>query len=118
MEKNYRITHEQYVAVKAAWNSHSYNSAADHIIYNVLRSKPSDFGFTENKRNVQGNDPWYGYNQAYTRAVASILPFRPSMTESHNARLRDQAEQRAKGFKHRWGIDLPEGIDSWIGGRK
>lgn len=97
MEKTYYISKEQFITLTEAWKQKEYHSATEHIIYNVLRSKPSDLGFTKKTKNIQGNDPWYGYNTALWY-VGRFL--------------------KHVNFKEKFGIDMPEDLASKLGGSK
>ena len=72
------ITKEQRKAIKAAWKESKYHDATDHIIYNALRGLPLDRGFTpissENwcKINSNGDDRWYGFNNARLYAYGRL----------------------------------------------
>lgn len=79
MEQNeITITKEQRKAIKAAWKENKYHDATDHIIYNALRGLPLDRGFTpissENwcKINSNGDDRWYGFNNARLYAFGRL----------------------------------------------
>lgn len=71
MQKQYLISKEQYQAMRAAFKAQKSHSAADHLIYNILRSYPADRGFTpisnSNKLN-NGQRP----NQAFESAKLEI----------------------------------------------
>jgi hypothetical protein len=97
MEKTFYISKEQFNAVTAAWKNSKDHTAAEHIVYNVLRNKPVDNGFTEKHKNIQGCDSWYGFNQALS-----------------NARwmCKLQNDSKKQHFKQRFGIDMPEDIVS------
>jgi hypothetical protein len=62
------LTKEQYATLKAAWASQSSASPSLHIIYNLLRAKPLDLGFTPfketnlDKIRSNFNDRWNGFN--------------------------------------------------------
>jgi hypothetical protein len=60
----YNFTKEQFLAAKQAWKTIIQPTAEMHIIYNFIRSKPIKHGFSEKKKNIQGNDPWYAFNNA------------------------------------------------------
>jgi hypothetical protein len=97
MEKTYCITKEQFIATTAAWNTKQSHSAAEHIIYNILRSKPTDLGFTKKTHSIQGNDPWFGYNSALWQAGRFL---------------------KNGNFKNTFGIDMPENLADKLGGSK
>jgi hypothetical protein len=57
MEKTFYISKEQFVAVTSKWKSGNTHTVADHIIYNVLRSKPIDLGFSKKtKKKYPSNE--------------------------------------------------------------
>lgn len=62
------LSREQYNTLISTWRSVEHHDASQHIIYNLLRSKSPDLGFSAikspTKINANGNDPWFGYNQA------------------------------------------------------
>lgn len=119
MEKSYYITKEEFTTVKATWKAETCHSARDHIIYNILRSKPADYGFEVKKSNIQGNDPWFAYNQALRDAkgfVNSKNPY-PETSTSH-LRWNENDAGRKSAFKVLFGIDRPEDILSMLGDYK
>lgn len=94
MEKEYFISKEEFLAVKETWAKRPNNIAFadEHIIYNALRSLPLDRGFTEKKKNIQGNTPWYAFIKA--KMVAYWRTKRALPGE----------------FKKQYGIDIPDGL--------
>lgn len=67
----YYLQAEQYEAVVKAWKVLADNrsiESADIVIYNILRGAPASRGFIERKTNVQGNDPWFAFEQSKARA--------------------------------------------------
>lgn len=70
------LTKEQYLQMKATWASKQYHSAADHTIYNILRKKDPQLGFTPitnpRKINSNGDDPLFAFKKAKRAAYYSI----------------------------------------------
>jgi hypothetical protein len=89
MEHQYLVTKEQYLAVKAAWTKTESHDAWQNIIYNILRDKPADLGFIQKTHSIQGNDPWYAFNSAISRAKYC---------------------SKHQNFKDYFGIEQPEGF--------
>ena len=62
------LSKDQYHTLIETWRKASSHTAGEHIIYNMLRTKAPDLGFSAikspSKINANGDDPWYGYNQA------------------------------------------------------
>ena len=117
MEKEFYITKEQFIALKEAWKKKSTHSAAEIIIYNILRSKPADNGFCPKTKNIQGNDEWYGFNQALFGAKSKCSAYRIYVRDQPNpkaGRWVDDMETTLKQFKETFGIDMPEGIATKI----
>ena len=125
MEKQYYISKEQFIALTAAWKAHYGHSAAEHIIYNILRSKDAKLGFVDRKRNIQGDSPWYAYKLALDgamRMVSLANPWEkykdhPQYHKSYEGGLK-QIEERQKRFKERFGIDIPADIMELLKGAK
>lgn len=113
MEKQYLITKDEYQTVKQHWVSVKEHPAWHHIIYNILRSKPSDHGFSERASNFQANDPWYGYNAPLREAQRFCSTINPweKYKDTSNHRMYERHEettsQRKKEFKKIFGIDVP-----------
>jgi hypothetical protein len=115
MEKTYFITKEQYQAVKQAWTARNSHSAAEIIIYNILRSKPIRNGFVERGRNIQGNSPWYAFRLALKDAqwmCSTTNPYEVNKTLHTASHLRSEERiTRTKAeFRKTFGIEMPEGI--------
>lgn len=119
MEKEYYITKEQFNALKPAWKAKSSHSAKEMIIYNILRSKPADNGFCPKTKNIQGNDEWYGYKEAWQSAKWFCEPDHIMIDDKTIiSRLTGQfgkkwifdVEPTKKRFKEMFGIDMPEDI--------
>lgn len=124
MEKEYYITKEQFIALKEAWNQKQSHSASEMIIYNILRSKPADNGFCQKTKNIQGCDEWYAFNQARYAAENFCSPDH-IMVEDPTAPLNRitgrpgkkwifDIEPALKRFKAKYGLDMPEDIESKI----
>ena len=113
----YNITKEQYLAVLAAWKSKESHTAEEHIIYNLLRSKPLELGFNSRAKNIQGNDPWFAFNVAGTAAKKMICTINPwtKQTSSYE-REEERIKHKAIAFKATFGIDIPETIvnPTWL----
>lgn len=110
MEKEFYISKEQFSALKEAWNQKQHHSAAEMIIYNILRSKPADNGFVPKTKNIQGNDGWYGFNLAQRGAARFCAPRRNYVRDLPNpkaGRMVDDNDSTLKQFKERFGIDMP-----------
>jgi len=124
MEKQYFISKEQFVALLAAWKASTHHTAAEHIIYNILRSKDARLGFIERKSNIQGDDPWYAYKLALNDALrlcSLANPWEKYKDTSHHGSYvggQKQVEERQKRFKDRFGIDIPEGLLELLKGAK
>lgn len=63
MEKSYLISKEDFFQLKEDWKKEN-RTASEMIMYNILRSKDPKSGFTQKTKNIQGNDPWFGWNSA------------------------------------------------------
>ena len=112
--KNYFLNKEDYLTLKAHWAQHHWQSGAkEMIIYNILRSKPARNGFTTRKKNIQGNDPWFGFREAlkqafyYTYEANSPWVFWGARFVDDREEHRKEMEQRIRErFKERFGIEL------------
>lgn len=113
---NYVLTKEEYLQLKEAWSKNTTHTAADMIIYNVLRGFESSRGFVPltrpEKINSNHGDAWHGYNVAVYQAKASIAAF--------NSKYKSEEEinqinaTRAKQFEAKFGIPLTEAIKNAI----
>ena len=112
--KNYFLSKEDYLTLKAHWAQHHWQSGAkEMIIYNVLRSKPIRNGFTARKKNIQGNDPWFGFREAlkesYRYAYTKDSPWLfwgsrfSADKEAHREEMENKIRER---FKERFGIEV------------
>lgn len=120
MENQFNITKEQYLTMLATWKAKKEHDAADIILYNILRTKPADRGFTEKTKNIQGNDPWFAYHEALNlarRRVNLTNPYNqqylPSWTRGEN-----DIKQRKENFLQTFGFEIPEGIAAKLEGVK
>lgn len=107
----YNITKDQYLSVLAAWKSKDSHTAEEHIIYNLLRSKPLVLGFKDRAKNIQGNDPWFAFNVASAaakRMLSNRNPWAKQTQSSSFEREEERIKQRAIQFKATFGIDIPE----------
>lgn len=116
MEKQYYISKEQFLALKEAWKKIAHPTASDMIIYNILRSKPADNGFSPKTKNIQANDEWRGFNAARYSANSFISMRRvygplPGATYKGFMDAPGKAEEE---FKLRFGIELPKDLKNKI----
>ena len=115
MEKQFNITKDQYLTMLATWRAKKEHDAADQILYNILRTKPTDRGFTAKGKNIQGNDPWYAYHNALNiarRRISLVNPY-PLRESSQQA-----VEARKAAFKQTFGFEAPEDIAAKLEGAK
>lgn len=109
MEKTYYLTKEQFFAMTAAWKSKNSHTAAEHLMYNILRSKPADHGFTEKYKDIlPSGDPlkWKAFNEALANAKWSIKTrqfgdYKPDVY-----------------FKSVFGIDIPADLNDKLDGSR
>lgn len=122
MEKQYYITKEQFTALTAAWKAKASHSAAEHIIYNILRSKDAKLGFCEKTKSIQGNDPWYGFKTALSEAKS--LCGTKNLWEQYRgneryARSVEGADARIKAnqavFLNTFGMEMPADFFEQLG---
>ena len=124
MEKQFNISKEQYQAVLNTWKQKKEHSAAEHIIYNVLRSKSPSFGFSIKSKNIQGDDPWFGFNRALKEAQTicnTVNPWEKYKGTDHNSsyeRGLSQINEKISKFKNIFGIELTSEIFEMIGDKK
>lgn len=107
MEKQFNITKDQYIAMLSTWRAKKEHDAPDQILYNILRTKPADRGFTAKTKNIQGNDPWYAYHSALYLArkrVSLVNPY--SLRELSQSAI----DARKVAFKQTFGFDLPDSL--------
>ena len=116
MEKTYYISKEQFTTLTTTWANTKDHSAWQHIIYNILRDKPADLGFTQKTKNIQGNNPWYAFNNALSLAEAEINPSRAIIKKwgvvekglfGSKSGWIEQPNPHYKSFKDLFGIDMP-----------
>ena len=102
MEKKYILTKEQFLELKKAWKQIEHRTSSDHILYNLLRSKSPECGFTEKKKNILGNNPWYAYNIAISDLLLSnSLGFRA---------YEKQHKESIARFSKRFGVEFNEEV--------
>lgn len=101
MEKTYYLTKEDYLMVVVTWKGTKSHTVQDHILYNILRCKPADYGFSEKKNNIQSNDSWNAFNAAHKNVVY---------------KLKYGPDTFARYFKTRFGIDVPVGLADKLDG--
>lgn len=106
MEKEYYISKEQFITLKNKWKEHNHHTAADIIIYNVLRSKPADNGFVARTKNIQSNDEWYAFHEALRDAIGDCSPGR----KWDGGKYVIDTERYLERFKEHFGIAMPAGI--------
>jgi hypothetical protein len=125
--KTYYISKEDYLTLKAHWSKHYWQSGAkEMIIYNILRSKPARNGFVEKKRNIQGNNPWFAFENACNDALSYTIEkyekigfFGARFTSnkedyllSKKEYLLEKQSKLRERFLERFGIEPPEGLYS------
>jgi hypothetical protein len=91
------ITKFEYFTLKKEWtkalqNKHEPKSW-EFVLYNLLREKPLDRGFTKKRKNIQGNHTWFGLFRALDDALFQTNPMRQRpLTEFYGVTL-------PKGFR-------------------
>ena len=114
--KTYSLSKEDYQTLKAHWskNYRGYRSC-EMVIYNLLRDKPAKNGFVEKKKNIQGNDPWFGLRKALSNAIFSASnPYAKyhwwsKRKEKSEAEFKEEIQKELNArFKKNFGIDLPD----------
>ena len=105
MEKQYYITREQYLSLKAAWNKLATEKAItpqDIFTYNILRSRLPTRGFSPaSGGHIRCNDPWYAFNTSKSISHASAVGGESSP---------EYTERKAKRFSERFGMQCPEDL--------
>jgi hypothetical protein len=75
-----QYTKEQYTQIHATWRTRQQHSAAQHVIYNLLRGMDPRRGFTNikssNKIISNCNDAWHGFHQACQVARGTYSSYR------------------------------------------
>lgn len=125
MEKQFNISKEQYQTVLNTWKQKKEHSAAEHIIYNALRSKPSACGFSIKSKNIQGNDPWFGFNHSL-KAAQSLCSLVNPWEAYKGAEFGNSSYERGLtrinvtkvNFKNTFGIDLTPEIFNMLGDKQ
>ena len=120
----FTITKEQYVALIAAWKQKEQHSAAELVIYNLLRGKSVFNGFKPRGKNVQGNNPWFALDSAIhsaSRLMNCDYYTQYVQRYEHNElqalyvqRSKDAIKQTHEQFVNTFGIDfadLPELVE-------
>lgn len=114
--KTYSLSKEDYQTLKAHWskNYRGYKSC-EMVIYNLLRDKPAKNGFVEKKKNIQGNDPWFGLRKALGNAIYyASNPYAKyhwwsKRKEKSEAEFKEEIQKELNDrFKKNFGIDLPD----------
>lgn len=105
------ISKENLAKVLQAWKSKREHTTAEHIIYNILHDKPSNRGFTIKNRNIQGNDPWYGYNRhLWSLVLMTDVTIPKDLRSQFVEHATKRAANRSKQFQETFGIELTEEI--------
>lgn len=103
----YLFNKEQYLKIKQAWKNLPTRTARDVVIYNFLRSKPLDRGFSATSYQIAGSN-WYAWKtmiaalhfELHRSAVSTM----PEVVE----RRKRIADQNLKKISERFGIELTE----------
>lgn len=118
--KEYYISREQYLSLKAAWSAKSSHEAWEMVIYNILRSKPIDHGFSERKNHIQGDNPWYAFNVALgttqNYCPTTKCPWKEGSPSA--ARWEIGHKNYLDHAKRVFGIDMPEDLMAKMEGQK
>lgn len=111
MEKTFYITKEQFADLSATWKARKAHTVDQHIIYNILRSKPADHGFEMKHKKIAHmlttGECWKAFNAALTEAKWSITP-----------KQFGEPGQHLKNFKATFGFDMPSDLASKFDGLK
>jgi len=118
MEKTYYISREQYLTIKATWAAKHDHTAWQHIIYNILRNKPADYGFIARNKHIQGDNPWFAYNEALATAKNYLSKHNPWTEGSSFERRQKAIASDIAHLKAIFGIDMPEDIYDKLGDKK
>ena len=124
MEKTYFISREDFIKLKAAWKIIPAPTAADMVIYNVLRSFPGVRGFVP-KTKVEKSQEWRAFIDAKYTAYVIVKRSRKYTRTEHISTLTGHkhlickwedmsTEEHKELFKTKWGIDLPDGLADLI----
>lgn len=118
--KEYYITREQYLALKAAWAAKPTHMHWEILLYNILRSKPIDHGFSEKKKAIQCGDSWFGFNNAlsYARhyAIKTKCPWEAGSSSAE--RWQKRMEENKLKLLSIFGIEMPEDIATKLEGQR
>lgn len=109
-QKQYLISKEEYLTAKQKWAKHKHHTAKWHILYNILRSKPADYGFKKKTRAIQGNDPWFAYNTARGFILVDFHNPWKDEQSAYAAAHKLKIEKNKVRFKEVFGIEFVEGI--------
>lgn len=107
------LSKEQYLLMKETWASTKEHSAAQIIIYNVLRGFTPSRGFTPltaRKVTSRSNDKWDGFNKARYAAELATLATIPMYLR--DAKLKAYLEATTGKFKATFGIDPDAAIQA------
>lgn len=117
MEKTFYIDKEQYKITTATWKAKHDHTAADQVIYNVLRCKPIDRGFCEKQKNILGNDPWFAFNSALKTAIWQATQVATNSAWYGESTKQSDARKLAY-FKETFGFDMPNDLREKLDGNK
>jgi hypothetical protein len=114
MENQFNLTKEQYLTVLATWRAKKEHDASDIILYNILRTKPADRGFIAKSKKIQGDDPWFAYNNALYNAHQrlNVKNMYAGQAEKWVLVGEERIKNRRDAFKQTFGIDMPEGLQA------
>lgn len=111
MNKTFYITKEQFADLSTAWKSRKAHTVGQHVIYNILRSKPADHGFVMKHADIahmlSTGECWKAFNDAVIEAKWSVTP-----------KQFGDSEQHLKNFKATFGFDMPSDLASKFDGLK
>jgi hypothetical protein len=108
---NFIINKEEYLKVKAAWNTIPNRDATDHIFYNALRGHDLKRGFAETtseRKLTNGKSPWEGYNTALSNAkwMIRIEPAYSHDTPERAAKRAIATKERIDGLSKKYGTEF------------
>ena len=120
MENQFNITKEQYLTMRSTWAAKKEHDAADIILYNILRTKPADRGFSAKGKNIQGNDPWFAYHTALYYARKRVYPVNPFTYNPKFPGSWNRGEEAIKNNKEHFlctfGFEIPEALHDKLNG--
>jgi hypothetical protein len=118
MENQFNITKEQYLTMRSTWAAKKHHDASDIILYNILRTKPADRGFSAKDKNIQANDPWFAYHNALYSARMRVYMENKYSKQfvSTWARGEEQIKNNKEHFLRTFGFEMPEGVHDMLNG--